>query len=55
MEPILNGEVEEDDVRTLWKRIEPKLKAALSTVYLREVTRFVDSREITQFLQFVYF
>lgn len=38
-EPVQRGEVEEDDVRRLWRNIEPHLKKAMSTVYLREVSR----------------
>lgn len=38
-EPVVQGEVEEDDVRRLWRNIEPHLKKAMSTVYLREVSR----------------
>ncbi|XP_050715417.1 origin recognition complex subunit 5-like [Eriocheir sinensis] len=37
-EPVRRGEVEEDDVRRLWRNIEPHLKKAMSTVYLREVS-----------------
>ncbi|KAG0710203.1 Origin recognition complex subunit 5 [Chionoecetes opilio] len=38
-EPVVRGEAEEEDVRPLWRNIEPHLKKALSTVYLREVSR----------------
>ncbi|XP_076045047.1 origin recognition complex subunit 5 [Oratosquilla oratoria] len=37
-EPVLRGEVETHDVRRLWRGIEPHLKKALSTVYLRQVS-----------------
>lgn len=37
-EPVKNGEATETDTRKLWKNIEPHLKKALQTVYLREVS-----------------
>lgn len=37
-EPIEKGEATENDVRKLWRNIEPHLKKALTTVYLREVS-----------------
>ncbi|XP_064605103.1 origin recognition complex subunit 5-like [Liolophura sinensis] len=38
IEPIKNGEATCDDTIKLWKNIEPHLKKALQTVYLREVS-----------------
>ncbi|XP_037077022.1 origin recognition complex subunit 5-like [Pollicipes pollicipes] len=38
-EPVLAGEVDAGDARRLWRHVEPHLKAALKTVYLREVSR----------------
>ncbi|KAL3853199.1 hypothetical protein ACJMK2_016760 [Sinanodonta woodiana] len=37
-EPIRNGEATSKDSKKLWKNIEPHLKKALPTVYLREVS-----------------
>ncbi|CAL4122549.1 unnamed protein product, partial [Meganyctiphanes norvegica] len=37
-EPVDKGEATENDVRKLWRNIEPHLKKALTTVYLREVS-----------------
>ncbi|XP_033745770.1 origin recognition complex subunit 5-like [Pecten maximus] len=37
-QPIRTGEAEASDTRKLWKNIEPHLKKALQTVYLREVS-----------------
>ncbi|KAL7639482.1 UNVERIFIED_CONTAM: hypothetical protein RMT77_009983 [Armadillidium vulgare] len=37
-DPVIKGEAKEDELRFLWKNIEPKFKKALSTVYLREVS-----------------
>ncbi|XP_022081114.1 origin recognition complex subunit 5-like [Acanthaster planci] len=38
VEPITKGEASEKDSHKLWRNIEPHLKKALQTVYLREVT-----------------
>ncbi|XP_033646773.1 origin recognition complex subunit 5-like [Asterias rubens] len=38
VEPITKGEATERDSHKLWRHIEPHLKKALQTVYLREVT-----------------
>lgn len=38
IEPILSGEVEASQTRKLWRNIEPHLKKALKSVYLREVS-----------------
>ncbi|XP_038068907.1 origin recognition complex subunit 5-like isoform X2 [Patiria miniata] len=38
VEPITKGEASEKDSHKLWRHIEPHLKKALQTVYLREVT-----------------
>ncbi|CAG2216495.1 ORC5 [Mytilus edulis] len=38
-EPVKTGEATAEDTRKLWKNIEPHLKKALQTVYLREVSR----------------
>lgn len=35
--------VKETDTHKLWKNIEPHLKKAMQTVYLREVSRCVSS------------
>lgn len=40
IEPIKNGDAKEDDAHKLWRNIEPHLKKALQTVFLREVSRF---------------
>lgn len=37
-EPVKLGEATETDTRKLWKNIEPHLKKALKTVYLREIS-----------------
>lgn len=37
-EPITSGEAQLTDSRKLWRNIEPHLKKALHTVYLREVS-----------------
>lgn len=37
-QPVKNGEAVATDTRKLWKNIEPHLKKALQTVYLREVS-----------------
>uniref|UniRef100_A0AAY4DTS1 Origin recognition complex subunit 5 n=1 Tax=Denticeps clupeoides TaxID=299321 RepID=A0AAY4DTS1_9TELE len=37
-EPLERGEVKETDTHKLWKNIEPHLKKAMQTVYLREVS-----------------
>ena len=34
--PVLAGEVEPTDLRRLWRHVEPHLKSALRSVYLRE-------------------
>ena len=41
IEPVESGESDVGDTRKLWKNIEPHLKKALQTVYLREVSRYV--------------
>uniref|UniRef100_A0AAX7TEG6 Orc1-like AAA ATPase domain-containing protein n=1 Tax=Astatotilapia calliptera TaxID=8154 RepID=A0AAX7TEG6_ASTCA len=38
-EPLAEGKVKETDTHKLWKHIEPHLKKAMQTVYLREVSR----------------
>ncbi len=38
-EPIEKEEATVNDFRKLWKNIEPHLKKALQTIYLREVSR----------------
>ncbi|XP_071485936.1 origin recognition complex subunit 5-like [Diadema antillarum] len=38
VEPISKGEATEGDAHKLWRNIEPHLKKALQTVYLREVS-----------------
>ncbi|XP_050414191.1 origin recognition complex subunit 5 isoform X2 [Patella vulgata] len=38
IEPIRNGEATINDSRKLWRNIEPHLRKALQTVYLREVS-----------------
>lgn len=38
IEPIKKGEASEKDLKKLWRNIEPHLKKALQTVYLREVS-----------------
>lgn len=37
-EPLSEGKVKETDTHKLWKNIEPHLKKAMQTVYLREVS-----------------
>uniref|UniRef100_A0A286XEX7 Origin recognition complex subunit 5 n=1 Tax=Cavia porcellus TaxID=10141 RepID=A0A286XEX7_CAVPO len=37
-EPVVKGEASERDTRKLWKNIEPHLKKAMQTVYLREIS-----------------
>ncbi|XP_050638672.1 origin recognition complex subunit 5 isoform X7 [Macaca thibetana thibetana] len=37
-EPVVKGEASERDTRKLWRNIEPHLKKAMQTVYLREVS-----------------
>lgn len=37
-EPVVRGEAGERDTRKLWRNIEPHLKKAMQTVYLREVS-----------------
>lgn len=37
-EPVISDEISADDVHRLWKNIEPTLKKALHTVYLREIS-----------------
>ncbi|XP_048875669.1 origin recognition complex subunit 5 [Brienomyrus brachyistius] len=39
-EPLEKGEAEESDTHKLWRNIEPHLKKAMQTVYLREVSSF---------------
>ena len=38
IEPVENDEINQSDTRKLWRSIEPHLKKALQTVYLREVS-----------------
>lgn len=37
--PVIRGEVKAEDLRRLWRNIEPHLRRSLETVFLREVTR----------------
>ncbi|XP_069763664.1 origin recognition complex subunit 5 isoform X2 [Narcine bancroftii] len=37
-EPVQKGDVREEDTRRLWRNIEPHLKKAMQTVYLREIS-----------------
>ncbi|XP_059843169.1 origin recognition complex subunit 5 [Hypanus sabinus] len=37
-EPVIKGDVKEEDTRRLWRNIEPHLKKAMQTVYLREIS-----------------
>ncbi|GAB5568463.1 origin recognition complex subunit 5 isoform X1 [Prionailurus iriomotensis] len=37
-EPVVKGEANERDTRKLWRNIEPHLKKAMQTVYLREIS-----------------
>uniref|UniRef100_A0A8K9V6Q8 Origin recognition complex subunit 5 n=1 Tax=Oncorhynchus mykiss TaxID=8022 RepID=A0A8K9V6Q8_ONCMY len=39
VEPLEQGKVKESDTHKLWRNIEPHLKKAMQTVYLREVSR----------------
>ncbi|KAK7071439.1 Origin recognition complex subunit 5, partial [Halocaridina rubra] len=49
-EPIEKGEATEDDIRKLWRNIEPRLKKSLESVYLREVTsaQFERMQKLTE-------
>ncbi|MGH0160529.1 UNVERIFIED_CONTAM: hypothetical protein FKN15_039007 [Acipenser sinensis] len=38
-EPLVKGEAKESDTHRLWRNIEPHLKKAMQTVYLREISR----------------
>ncbi|XP_033103413.1 origin recognition complex subunit 5-like isoform X3 [Anneissia japonica] len=38
IEPVIKGEVTTDNAHKLWRNIEPHLKKAMHTVYLREVS-----------------
>uniref|UniRef100_A0A6Q2X9B7 Origin recognition complex subunit 5 n=1 Tax=Esox lucius TaxID=8010 RepID=A0A6Q2X9B7_ESOLU len=42
VEPLESGKVNESETHKLWRNIEPHLKKAMQTVYLREVSRFVS-------------
>lgn len=37
-EPVVKGEAKEADTHKLWRNIEPHLKTAMQTVYLREIS-----------------
>ncbi|KAM3929277.1 origin recognition complex subunit 5 [Leptodactylus fuscus] len=37
-EPVVNGDAKETDTHKLWRNIEPHLKRAMQTVYLREIS-----------------
>ncbi|XP_053571088.1 origin recognition complex subunit 5 [Bombina bombina] len=37
-EPVIKGEAKESDSHKLWRNIEPHLKRAMQTVYLREIS-----------------
>ncbi|KAM9307593.1 origin recognition complex subunit 5 [Gastrophryne carolinensis] len=37
-EPVIRGEAKESDSHKLWRNIEPHLKRAMQTVYLREIS-----------------
>ncbi|XP_073439972.1 origin recognition complex subunit 5 isoform X2 [Dendrobates tinctorius] len=37
-EPVVRGEVKETETHKLWRNIEPHLKKAMQTVYLREIS-----------------
>ncbi|XP_070361733.1 origin recognition complex subunit 5 isoform X8 [Equus asinus] len=37
-EPVVKGEASERDTRKLWRNVEPHLKKAMQTVYLREIS-----------------
>ncbi|XP_069816078.1 origin recognition complex subunit 5 isoform X2 [Dendropsophus ebraccatus] len=39
-EPVTKGEAKETDTHKLWRNIEPHLKRAMQTVYLREISSF---------------
>uniref|UniRef100_A0A672G744 Orc1-like AAA ATPase domain-containing protein n=1 Tax=Salarias fasciatus TaxID=181472 RepID=A0A672G744_SALFA len=39
-EPLTEGKVKETDTHKLWRNIEPHLKKAMQTVYIREVSRW---------------
>ena len=43
IEPIESGECTVDDVKKLWQNIEPHLRKALKSVYLREVSRLMNN------------
>uniref|UniRef100_A0A663LRE6 Origin recognition complex subunit 5 n=1 Tax=Athene cunicularia TaxID=194338 RepID=A0A663LRE6_ATHCN len=44
-EPVVRGEANERDTRKLWKNIEPHLKKAMHTVYLREISSRAGENE----------
>ena len=44
IEPITKGEATVDDAHKLWRNIEPHLKKALQTIYLREVFKVKKKR-----------
>uniref|UniRef100_A0A669F9Q2 Origin recognition complex, subunit 5 n=1 Tax=Oreochromis niloticus TaxID=8128 RepID=A0A669F9Q2_ORENI len=44
-EPLAEGKVKETDTHKLWKHIEPHLKKAMQTVYLREVSSLQWEKE----------
>ncbi|XP_028664585.1 origin recognition complex subunit 5 [Erpetoichthys calabaricus] len=55
-EPLLKGEVRESDTHKLWRSIEPHLRKAMQTVYLREVSSLQwemmqDTKEETGYLK----
>ncbi|XP_064417512.1 origin recognition complex subunit 5 isoform X3 [Latimeria chalumnae] len=37
-EPVMKGEAKETDTHRLWRNIEPHLKKAMQTIYLREIS-----------------
>lgn len=37
-EPVIKGEAKEGDAHKLWRNIEPHLKRAMQTIYLREIS-----------------
>ncbi|GCB72455.1 hypothetical protein scyTo_0002006, partial [Scyliorhinus torazame] len=41
-EPVQRGDAKEEDAHRLWKNIEPHLKRAMQTVYLREISSLVE-------------
>ncbi|MBN3322866.1 ORC5 protein, partial [Atractosteus spatula] len=47
-EPLEKGEAKEGDTHKLWRNIEPHLKRAMQTVYLREVSRRVETSRLAQ-------